>query len=63
MKMKGRVYKACVRAAMIYGGETWVMRKEGERVLQRAERAMVRMMCGVKVRDGKNKLVMSCCRC
>jgi hypothetical protein len=28
VKMKGRVYRACVRAAMVYGGETWVMRKE-----------------------------------
>ena len=27
VKMKGRVYKACVRAAMVYDGETWVMRK------------------------------------
>ena len=36
-----------VRAAMIYGGETWVMRKDEEFVMQRAERAMVRMMCGL----------------
>lgn len=56
VKMKGRVYKACVRAAMIYGGETWVMRKEEEGVLQRAERAMVRMMCGVKVKDRKSSM-------
>jgi hypothetical protein len=54
VKMKGRVYRACVRAAMVYGGETWVMRKEEECVLQRAERAMVRMMCGVKMRDRKS---------
>jgi hypothetical protein len=43
VKMKGRVYRVCVRAAMVYGGETWVMRKEEECVLQRAERAMVRI--------------------
>ena len=53
-KLKGRVYKTCVRAAMVYGGETWVMRKEEEGMLQRAERAMVRMMCGVKWRDRRN---------
>ena len=35
-----------MRAATVYGGETWVMRKE-DGVLQRADRAMVRMMCGV----------------
>ena len=54
VKLKGRVYKTCVRTAMIYGGETWVMRKEEENVLQRAERAMVRMMCGVKLSDRKS---------
>ncbi len=54
VKMKGRLYKACVRTAMVYGGETWVMRKEEESVLQRTERAMVRMMCGVKLKDRKS---------
>ena len=39
VKMKGRVYKASVRGAVVYGGETWVIRRE-ESVLQRA---MVRM--------------------
>ena len=53
VKRKGRIYVARVRAAMVYGSETWVMIKEEERVLQRAERAMVRMMCGVKLRDRK----------
>ena len=34
VKIKG-VYKACMRAAMVYGGdETWAMRKEDEGVLQ-----------------------------
>jgi hypothetical protein len=56
VKMKGRVYMACVRAAMVYGGETWVMRKEEECVLQSAERAMVRMMCRVKLRDRKSSI-------
>ena len=38
MKMKGKLYKICVRTSMIYGGETWTMRKEEEAVLLRAER-------------------------
>ena len=41
VKVKGCI-KACVRGAVVYGGETWVMRRE-EGVLQRAQRAMVRM--------------------
>ena len=35
---------------MTYGSETWTMRKEDEDVLIRAERRMIRMMCGVKLR-------------
>ena len=54
--MKGWVYKACVRAAMIYCGEAWVVRKEEEGVLQRAERGMVGMMCGVNLRDRKSSM-------
>ena len=55
MKMKGRVYKAFVRAAMMYSGETWIMKKE-EGVMQRAERPMMRMVCGVKLRDRKSSM-------
>ena len=51
--MNGELYKTCVRTAMIYCDETWTMRKEEEAVLLRAERAMVWLMCGVKLRDWK----------
>ena len=54
VRLKGRVYRTCVRTAMIYGSETWTMRKVEENVLRRAERAMVRMMCGVKLGDRKS---------
>lgn len=56
LKMKGTVYKTCVRTVMIYGGETWAMRKEDEAVLRRAERAMIRRMCGVRLRDRKRSV-------
>ena len=52
MKMKGKLYKTCLRTAMIYGVQMWTMRKE-EAVLLRVERAMVRLICGVKLRDRK----------
>ena len=39
--------------AMLYGSETWAMRKAEENVFRRAERAMLRMMCGVRLRDRK----------
>jgi hypothetical protein len=49
------VYRASVIASMVYDGETWVMRKYEESVLQRAERTMLRMMCGVKLKDKKSR--------
>ena len=36
---------------MIYGSETWPMRAEHEAKLERAEMRMIRMMCGVSLRD------------
>ena len=36
---------------MLYGSETWPIRKENEVVLQRAEMRLVRWMCGVKLQD------------
>ena len=54
MKMKGRVLKSCVIRAMVYGSETWAMRRVEENIFRRAERAMVRMMCGVRLRDRKS---------
>ena len=40
MKMKEKVYRSCVRAAMVYSTETWVMKKVEEDVLLRAEREL-----------------------
>ena len=54
LKMKGMVYRSCVRLAMLYGSETWYLRENEMIILRRAERAMVRSMCGVKLVDRKN---------
>ena len=54
LKMKGMVYRSCVRSAMLYGSETWSSRENEMIILRRTERAMVRSMCGVKLEDGKN---------
>jgi len=35
---------------MLYGSETWPVRKENEVALQRTAMRMVRWMCGVKVK-------------
>src|SRR5260221_7423366 len=49
--LKGKVYRSCVRSCMIYGSETRPMRAEHEAKLERAEMRMIRMMCGVSLRD------------
>jgi len=36
---------------MLHGSETWLIRKENEVALQRAEMRMVRWVCGVKLQD------------
>ena len=51
MKIKGQLYKACVRSAMCYGAECWVLRKEEVTRLRMAEMRMVRMMCGKTLKD------------
>jgi len=48
---KGRLYSSCVRSSMLYGSETWPVRKDNEAALQRADRRMVRWMCNGKVKD------------
>ena len=55
-KLRGKVFKACVRSVMVYGSETWNMKGLEAGVLQRTERAMIRRMCGVKLEDRKNTL-------
>ena len=54
LKLKGKIYDACVQRVLIYGSETWAM-KAGDLVrLRRAERMMVRRMCGgVSLKDRK----------
>ena len=54
LRMKGMVYRTCLRSAMLYGKETWCSRKSVLGIFRRTERAMVRSMCGVKLIDRKN---------
>ena len=56
LKVKGTVYKSCVRSAMLYGSETCCLGQNEMGILQRAERAMVRSMYGVKLIDKKSTI-------
>ena len=51
--IKGRIYSACVQSVLIYGTETWAMKVDDLRSLERTERMMVRWMCGVSLKDRK----------
>jgi Reverse transcriptase (RNA-dependent DNA polymerase)/Endonuclease/Exonuclease/phosphatase family len=53
LKVKGKVYRACVQRVLVHGSETWPMKIEDMKRLERTERMMVRWMCGVTL---KNKI-------
>ena len=45
LRMKGVVYKACVRSVLTYGPETWAMKVGMFQRLRATERRMLRMIC------------------
>jgi hypothetical protein len=59
LKIKGKMYKSCVQSVLIYGSETWPMKVEDSRRLERTERAMVRRMCGVKLAEKVSSVELS----
>ena len=50
-KVRGKVFTTCVRSVMLYGSETWGLKDTGLQQLRRNDRAMIRWICGTKVRD------------
>ena len=56
LKIKGIVYKSCVRSAMLYISEKWSLGLNDIEIFQRTERAMVRNMCGVKLIEKKSTM-------
>ena len=49
LKMKGKVYRCCVRSAILDGSETWCLKENEKAILRRTERAMMRAMCDQKM--------------
>ena len=49
--MKGVVYKACVRSMLTYRAETWPKKAGVFQRLRATERRMLRMICGVTLKD------------
>ena len=54
LKTNRKVYKSCVRSAMLYGSETWCLREKQMATLRGTQRAMIRAMCDVKLLDQRN---------
>ena len=50
-RVKGKVYKTVVRPAIVYGAETWAVKKAQEKKLDVAEMRMLRWMSGVTKLD------------
>ena len=51
VKIKGKVNRTAIRPALIYGAETWALKKAQEKKLEVAEMRMLRWMCGVTKLD------------
>ena len=53
LKIKGKVYRCCIRSAILYGSEAWCIKENKKTILRRTEKAMVRAMCGQEVVNRK----------
>ena len=53
LKLKGMVYRSCVRSAMLYGSESWCLRENEMAILRRTKRAMGKAVCGAKLIEKK----------
>ena len=51
LRMKCVVYKTCVRSVLTYEVETWAMKAGVFQRLLATERRMLRMICGVTLKD------------
>src|SRR3989441_8544789 len=51
LRVKGKIYRACVQRVLVYGSETWPTKKDDMQRLVRTENSMVRWMSGVTMKD------------
>ena len=54
LKMKGSIYQNCVRSAMLNGSESWCLRENEMLIFRKTKKAMIRVMCCVKLVDERN---------
>ena len=54
LRMKGKIYRACVQRVLVYGSETWPMKVDDMQRLVRSKNSMVRWMSGVSLKDKRS---------
>ena len=54
IRVRGRLYEACVRSVILYGSETWAVQWEYLDCLERNDMRMARWMCNTSLRDRKS---------
>src|SRR3989442_5785942 len=54
LRVKGKIYRACVQRMLVYGSETWPMKVDDMQRLVRTENNMVRWMSGVTLKDKRS---------
>src|SRR6266516_4682419 len=58
LRVKGKIYRACVQRVLVYGSETWPMKVDDMQRLVRTENNMVRWMSGVTLKDRRTSEVL-----
>ena len=51
MKLRMKIYKTVIRPVLLYGAETWALRRKEEGVLERTEMKMLRWILGVSLME------------
>ena len=51
LKLRIKIYKTVIRPVMLYGGETWALRKKEESLLERTEMRMIRWITGISLAE------------
>ena len=57
LRLKGKVYGACVQSSMIYGSETWAVNTELKQNLRELKMRMVRWIYGVSLREIRRQML------
>ena len=60
LKMKGKLYTACVQSVLMYHSETWAMKVADRIQLERNERMMIRWMCGATLKERSSQEMLDC---